>query len=606
MVSINTNLSSLIVQNSLSKSTKSLNQAIERMTTGFKINHAKDNAANYSISTNMTTRIGAYEVAESNVMMGLDLLSTATSSLDLISSHLTRLRALAEQAANGTYGDQSLSAIQSEATARLAEVSRIMTNTEYNGIKLFGDSPAAGFIEEVTPLTEEEALAQGYTVIKTADELQAMADDPSGKYILMNDIDLSGYAWEPINGNDYTGGYFTGEFNGNGYVIKNLTINNPTSYAQGLFGYACYGAVIKNVGLENVNVTGKSDVGALIGYTEGAASITNCYATGNVSASESTAGGLVGWNLYSDIVNCFADVTVITTRDSGSVFGTGGLIGFGEFMSITNSYAAGNVTGNERVGGLGGTLDGVSISHSYATGNVNGSNCVGGLIGYLATNTGTNSISSSYATGNVTGTNNVGGLIGLAWVYYGNITIADSYYDAQVVGQTLGIGTSSTGNGRTITGDAVGVTTSELNQLISDGTLPSFASNNDDISVTLQIGIDSSEHSSISFDTSFAMNLSINLSTSAGARAALTTLDEVLAQVNAKQTELGAVTNRLESALDEISIQYDNLVSSRSTLRDADIAEVSSEYIRQQILQQASATLLSTANQTPSIALQLL
>ena len=76
--------------------------------------------------------------------------------------------------------------------------------------------------------------------------------------------------------------------------------------------------------------------------------------------------------------------------------------------------------------------------------------------------------------------------------------------------------------------------------------------------------------------------------------------------INAKQTEFGAVENRLMSVLEEISIQYDNLVSSRSTLRDADIAEVSSEYIRQQILQQASATLLSTANQSPSIALQLI
>ena len=73
-----------------------------------------------------------------------------------------------------------------------------------------------------------------------------------------------------------------------------------------------------------------------------------------------------------------------------------------------------------------------------------------------------------------------------------------------------------------------------------------------------------------------------------------------------KQTNYGSVQNRLESALDEISTQYENLVSSRSTLRDADVAEVSSEYIRQQILQQASATLLATANQSPSIALQLI
>ena len=80
----------------------------------------------------------------------------------------------------------------------------------------------------------------------------------------------------------------------------------------------------------------------------------------------------------------------------------------------------------------------------------------------------------------------------------------------------------------------------------------------------------------------------------------------MLSTVNAKQTEFGAIENRLTSALDEISIQYENLVSSRSTIRDADIAEVSSEYIRQQILQQASATLMATANQSPSIALQLI
>ena len=73
-----------------------------------------------------------------------------------------------------------------------------------------------------------------------------------------------------------------------------------------------------------------------------------------------------------------------------------------------------------------------------------------------------------------------------------------------------------------------------------------------------------------------------------------------------KYTEYGTIQNRLTSVLEEISTQYENLVSSRSTLQDADIAEVSSEYIRQQILQQASATLLATANQSPSIALQLI
>ena len=86
----------------------------------------------------------------------------------------------------------------------------------------------------------------------------------------------------------------------------------------------------------------------------------------------------------------------------------------------------------------------------------------------------------------------------------------------------------------------------------------------------------------------------------------LNTVDEIIDRVNERQSTLGAYQNRLESALDEISIQYENLVSSRSTIRDADIAEESSAYIRSQILQQAAATLLATANQTPAIALELL
>lgn len=83
-------------------------------------------------------------------------------------------------------------------------------------------------------------------------------------------------------------------------------------------------------------------------------------------------------------------------------------------------------------------------------------------------------------------------------------------------------------------------------------------------------------------------------------------LDSIIKQVNEKQTEIGAVQNRLESVLEQVGIAYENLVSTQSTIRDADIAEESSAYIRNQILQQASATLLATANQTPAIALQLL
>ena len=83
-------------------------------------------------------------------------------------------------------------------------------------------------------------------------------------------------------------------------------------------------------------------------------------------------------------------------------------------------------------------------------------------------------------------------------------------------------------------------------------------------------------------------------------------IDKVFNLLAERQVQIGSVQNRLLSVLEEINTKQDNLISMQSTIRDADIAEVSSEYIRQQILQQASATLLATANQTPVIAIQLL
>ena len=142
-LTINTNLSSLIVQSNLNSATTMLNQSIERMTTGYKINHAKDDAAGYSIAANWQTQLGSLDVASQNTSMGIDLLTTAEENYALITSHLQRIRDLTEQAANGTYGQESLDAIEAEITARLEEIDRISANAEYNGIDLMSDATGA-------------------------------------------------------------------------------------------------------------------------------------------------------------------------------------------------------------------------------------------------------------------------------------------------------------------------------------------------------------------------------------------------------------------------------------------------------------------------------
>lgn len=148
-LTINTNLSSIVAQRNLANATSSLNKAIERMTTGYKINHAGDNAAGYSIARNWETQLGSLDVAADNAATGADMLTTLEDTYSLVTSHLQRVRDLTEQAANGTYGSQSLKAIQSEITARLEEVDRISANCEFNGRKMMDGSMDAGISLQV-------------------------------------------------------------------------------------------------------------------------------------------------------------------------------------------------------------------------------------------------------------------------------------------------------------------------------------------------------------------------------------------------------------------------------------------------------------------------
>ena len=119
-------------------------------------------------------------------------------------------------------------------------------------------------------------------------------------------------------------------------------------------------------------------------------------------------------------------------------------------------------------------------------------------------------------------------------------------------------------------------------------------------------GISNDANYKIGLKLNFGINYALDITTEAGAKKALSEVDNMLKYLQGSQTDIGSTQNRLLSVLDEISVQYENLVSSRSTLRDADLAKVSSKYLRNQIMQQAATTLLSVANQNPSIALGLI
>ncbi len=139
-ISVNTNLAALTAQNSLKGSTTKMNTAMERLTTGFKINNSKDDAAGMAVSTKLNFKISSLQVAQNNGQMGASLLDTQEGVLTVLSSNISRIRQLTEQAANGTYGTDSIRAIRLEVESRLEEISRISKSTEFNGKYLLDGS----------------------------------------------------------------------------------------------------------------------------------------------------------------------------------------------------------------------------------------------------------------------------------------------------------------------------------------------------------------------------------------------------------------------------------------------------------------------------------
>lgn len=141
-LTLNTNIISLKVQGNLNAASKEMNTAIERMTTGYRINCSMDDAAGYSIAVQMEADLGSYNVASDNTQIGSDMLTTLEGNYDLINGHLQRVRELTEQASNDTYGDQSREAIEAEIIARFEEISRIAKSCNYNGLFLMDGSVA--------------------------------------------------------------------------------------------------------------------------------------------------------------------------------------------------------------------------------------------------------------------------------------------------------------------------------------------------------------------------------------------------------------------------------------------------------------------------------
>lgn len=137
---INTNMFSLNAQRNLDKSQGAMGKAIQRLSSGLRINSAKDDAAGLAVSEGITSKVRGLDVAARNSNDGISLAQTAESALGEITNNLQRIRELAVQSANGTLGDTERGYLQTEVDELTSEIKRIVDDTEFNGTKLFAAS----------------------------------------------------------------------------------------------------------------------------------------------------------------------------------------------------------------------------------------------------------------------------------------------------------------------------------------------------------------------------------------------------------------------------------------------------------------------------------
>ncbi|MBO1111126.1 FliC/FljB family flagellin [Bordetella petrii] len=133
---INTNYLSLVAQNNLSKSQSALGSAIERLSSGLRINSAKDDAAGLAIANRFTSNVRGLTQAARNANDGISIAQTTEGATAEITTHLQRIRELSVQAANGTYSSTDLASMQDEVEERLADIDRISQQTDFNGVKV--------------------------------------------------------------------------------------------------------------------------------------------------------------------------------------------------------------------------------------------------------------------------------------------------------------------------------------------------------------------------------------------------------------------------------------------------------------------------------------
>ncbi|SFQ20320.1 flagellin [Variovorax sp. OK605] len=547
---INTNSLSLVTQNNLNKSQSALSTAITRLSSGMRINSAKDDAAGQAIANRFTANIKGLTQATRNANDGISIAQTTEGALTEVNNNLQRVRELSVQAATGTNSASDLDSIQSEIGQRLDEINRVSEQTQFNGVKVL--SANAG------KLTVQVGANDGETIDIDLQEISAKTLGLDGF-----NVNNTGSKNKGATASDLLVAGFAAGTTANGVTPYTRTLTTAAN------GATANDVLAKMQDTGTVAMTG----GATYTYSAATKSYTATEAArsqANTLASLTPAAGTsvtatVKLGTHSMDVKIDSNGTLTDAADGSALY------------LDTSKNLTKTGTGTTTAATLSAVLE-----------QATGMSAAGDSITIGATGASYTVVTAAAGAS----TFKVAGEKATADEVTAKINAGAGAIDIDGAGATTAYAVAAAGGA--VTGAYMGV--SGLTTTAAES-----------INLNANGVVTDAQGSTVYADSAKAGKLTTNAVSDAKSTVdPLKALDAALSKVDKLRSSLGAVQNRFDSVIANLGTTVTNLSSSRSRIEDADYAVEVSNMTRAQILQQAGTSVLSQANQTTQGVLSLL
>ena len=500
MISVNTNVSSLNAQRNLSTSGSDLATSMERLSSGMRINSAKDDAAGLQISNRLTSQVNGLAVAQRNANDGISMAQTAEGAMSESTSILQRMRELALQSANGSNSTEDRESLQKEVAALQTELTRIADTTSFGGQQLLDGSFGSKSFQIGANSNETINVS-----------LSSVAANKIGT----NQVNLQG---------DTVG-------------LGEAATLSTTATTNGVVG-------------GDYTISGREEATVTIAAAATAEDIANSI------------------NSYNSATGVSAQARTEATVDIGTPGDLDETISF-------KLDGAGLDAGDES-----------TISY-VGTGTEEGDKQA--MAEAINAKTDEHGVTATVENGELTISNNTGADIELTDLAESGtgatvgITLTGQSYDGD---DTTSTSVLAAGGSSIVTG-TVQLNSAEVFSVEADDASMAAAANTEVVSSLVNVE-------------------DVDITSQRGSQDALAIIDNAIASIDSQRAGLGAVQNRFDHTISNLSNISENVSASRSRIQDTDFATETAEMTKNQILQQAGTSILSQANQLPQTALSLL